>query len=197
MTAVYHFTDTARMPRIIETGELRPSNNFVGNFPQDFLWATTNSAGDRTSSAQSQQDAYRKGFVQIIRLTLKGEAFDDWHSVLAKFPAWTDQHINSLLAVARRQGETGSNWRARVDPLPLSEVTAVHAKSYKTGQWMPIPATSDFCVRFDGEPMVRGFVVGDRAYCAKRYQAPSGATGYGDLWFVDVEGNLSAPEAVR
>jgi hypothetical protein len=48
---VYHFTDTARLPWIIQTGELRPDPHRLGGFPADFVWATLNAGGDRTSAA--------------------------------------------------------------------------------------------------------------------------------------------------
>ena len=61
---VYHFTNSARLPWIIETCELRPGLNRVGDYPNpDFLWATTNQLGDNTASGMSggSYTAYRQG----------------------------------------------------------------------------------------------------------------------------------------
>jgi hypothetical protein len=164
LAPVYHFTDTVRMPWIIETGELRPSNNFIGNFPKkDFLWATTNELGDRTSSAQAQRAGYREGMLQLVRFTLPGEAFADWREIVAQFPAWKDHHIEALVKSARWMGESENNWRARAEPLPISSAIAVHAKPCKGGRWVPIAATSEYCITFHDKPLVRGFVINGAA----------------------------------
>jgi hypothetical protein len=40
-TRLYHYSDTARLPWILDTGDLRVGRNKIGNFPDpDFLWAT-------------------------------------------------------------------------------------------------------------------------------------------------------------
>jgi hypothetical protein len=68
---VYHFTDTIRLPWIIETGELRPDSNRIGGFPADFLWTTSNDKNDLTSSAAapSARRAYREHVTQLVRVT--------------------------------------------------------------------------------------------------------------------------------
>jgi hypothetical protein len=66
---VFHFTDTARLPWILATGELRPGRNAIWDFPSaDFLWATTDARGDRTASVDRK--ALRKGFTREVRFTL-------------------------------------------------------------------------------------------------------------------------------
>jgi len=185
---VYHFTDTCRLPWIIESGALRPSTNFIGGFPKDFLWATTDAAGDRTASAGGpQQKVYRDGAVQLIRLTLPGDAFGDWREAVARRPEWTDEHVEMLLGMARRLRVDERKWRCRVDPLPMSAVMAAHAKSYRGGRWVPIEATREYCFRpFEGDDDLRGFVINGQAYCARRYSSESGATGYTDLMLMGV-----------
>jgi hypothetical protein len=151
MDVVYHFTDTVHLPWIIESGDLRPGNNRIGNFPNnDFLWATTEPVGDRTSSSQSDdyRELYRKGIIQLVRFTLPAEAFTDWREMIGRYPAWTSDHVEMLVRAAREVGETGdlSKWRCRDQPLPITSAVAVEAKSYLGGRWMPINATLRHCI---------------------------------------------------
>jgi hypothetical protein len=68
---VYHFTDTARLPWIIETGELQLGSNRIGDFPADLLWATTNSESDLTSSVAAllARKTYQQHVTQLVRIT--------------------------------------------------------------------------------------------------------------------------------
>jgi hypothetical protein len=65
---VYHFTDTTRLPWIIDSGELQPGKNRIGGYPLDFLWATSSLNGDRTSSASSKQalKLWRSGALNLF-----------------------------------------------------------------------------------------------------------------------------------
>lgn len=173
---VYHFTDTCRLPWILTTGELRCSDNSIANFPKDFLWATTDPRGDRTSSALAQQVGYRKGLVQLIRFTLPGEEFIYWREVIARFPTWTDRHVEMLLRQAHRVGVSEKAWRCRDEALSLSKATAVHAKSYLGGRWMRIDTTS--ITADPDDPDTLGFPIGEHIYWSTRIRMSGGATGY-------------------
>jgi hypothetical protein len=48
--SVYHFTNTARLPWILASGELRPGANKLGWAPVECIWATGSSIGDLTCS---------------------------------------------------------------------------------------------------------------------------------------------------
>lgn len=182
---VYHFTDTVRLPWIIQTGELRPDPHRLGGFPSDFLWATLNAAGDRTSAAQSGEakGLYREGLMQIIRITLSGEHFVGWREAINASPDWTADHVAMLERAAVTMGETGTeNWRVHLGPLPISTALAIDAKSYAGGRWVPIPTDQEFCVTFADEPGRRGFVIGNMCYFATRDTTPEGRTRYGQIW---------------
>jgi hypothetical protein len=104
---VYHFTNTVRLPWIILSGELRPSNNRIGGAPPDFLWATTSDSGDRTSSSFLGNDkrVYRAGLVQIIRFTLDGADIAPWRETVAANPEWTSDFVVGLERAAVADGE--------------------------------------------------------------------------------------------
>jgi hypothetical protein len=168
---VYHFTCTARLPWIIATKELRPGRNQVGNYPVDFLWATTRDQGDRTAAAMK---TYRKGQLPLVRLTLPAGDFEAWPAILARFPQWKPEHIEKLQNAARNLGETNfSCWRARAEPLPLSRVIKSEAKTY-TGSWKPIELDS-----LPGpDPAMRAVVFDDHFYFSTQRAEPGVATQY-------------------
>jgi hypothetical protein len=177
MPHVYHFTDTARLPWIVETGELRPGRNQIGGFPVDFLWATTNAQGDRTASAMQ---LYRKGVTALVRLTLRVADFELWPDILERFPQWTSEHARLLEAAARRRGETNfGRWRARAEALPLSSVISVGAKTYSRN-WKAVDL-QDARLRHLKDPTARGVLLNGSVYFsiqrAKPGQVPEYATG--------------------
>jgi hypothetical protein len=159
---VYHFTDTARLPWIIESGELRPSKNRIGGLPLDFLWATTDERGCR--SAAQDPTLYRQGGIPIVLFTLQAADFAPWRETALTVPSWTADHMSMLEASAKKLGDDPGRWNVRVEPLSLASVIAVSAKAY-IGGWRPIEATDEFCIRFP-DANRRGFVIGDQAYCA-------------------------------
>jgi hypothetical protein len=166
---VYHFTDTARLPWIIESAELRPGANRIGGYPNDLLWATTSGAGDKTSAAfgTAAREVWRAGLSQLIRFTLRRDDFLGWRDAVECDANWTNDHIIGLEIGAKALGEPNTcKWRARHQPLPLSAVVAVDAKSYGSGRWTPIEATPDFCMVLDRTR--RAFVIADQAYGATR-----------------------------
>jgi hypothetical protein len=174
---VYHFTDTARLPWIIESGELQPGKNRIGGYPPDFLWATSSQYGDRTSSASSEQalKLWRGGATQLIRFTLDANDFVDWRDLVNREPAWTPHHIAQLEAAAIALGQKNTNsWCCRVTPLPLARALRIEAKSHARGRWITVNASASFCVEFGGMSASRGFVIDGQAYCATRQVSPCG-----------------------
>jgi hypothetical protein len=170
---VYHFTDTVRLPWIVASGELRPGRNQLGNYPDpDFLWATTNSQGDRTASAFR---TYRNGTSALVRLTLPEEDFEPWPGIAARYPQWTPEQITRLEARARKLGETDFwRWCARVEPLPLFRILSAEAKTY-TGRWQPIELV---CLTNHRDPRVRGVHILDAVYCSIQLIQPGSPTTY-------------------
>jgi hypothetical protein len=138
---VYHFTDTCRLPWILHSGELRAGLNRIGGFPCDFLWATTDSTGDRTASCNGNARAfYRDGVTR-----------------------WTPEHVARLERVALESDVSPATWRCRPMPLPLGKVLCIETKSYSSG-WHVL---QDAKVLEDGED-ARGVVIDGRIYSSQR-----------------------------
>jgi hypothetical protein len=170
MTVVYHFTDTLRLPWILEAGELRPNPTCIAGFPPDFLWATTAEAGDRTSSAAAPAvlKHWRDGELQLVRFVLKAADFGDWEEA-ARLSNWSVEQIKALKKAARRFGEPNTgNWRSRSGPLEISNALRVEAKSYRGGRWVPLDANRDSCITSESNPHFRGIAIGNQVYCAIR-----------------------------
>src|SRR5258707_5551922 len=113
---LYHFTDTVRLPWILRSGILRPGRNSIAGFPDpDFLWGTTEAAGDRSaSSATGDSDrSYRAGATRQVRFTLHGEDFQKWPDITRDHPAWPAEQISGLERVAGQSSPTA--WRCRFE----------------------------------------------------------------------------------
>jgi hypothetical protein len=180
---VYHFTDTARLPWIIETGELQPGSNRIGGFPADLLWATTNNESDLTSSVASllARKTYRQHVTQLVRITLRASDFSPWRAIIGADPAWTPNHVRQLEKAAEKLGELGIEaWRCRPIALPLTRAIAFHAKAYSVGRWVEMDATTEYCID-TGVAGQRGFVIGEYAYLATKSVNSLGLVAYGDL----------------
>jgi hypothetical protein len=118
----HHYTDTIRLPWIIESSELRPGINRIAGFPGDFLWATTSKSGDRSSSAMSPacDKLYRDGTVQRVRLTLSAADFTNFHEIIKSCREWTSDHIARLINSAAAMGQRDtSKWLCRSEPTQI------------------------------------------------------------------------------
>jgi hypothetical protein len=185
---VYHFTNTVRLPWIIHSGGLQPSNNRIGGAPPDFLWATTSDSGDRTSSSFLGNDKARlsRGPGANHPLPLDGADFAPWREAAAANPEWTAAHVAGLEQTAVCEGGRNiARWHCRPTPLPLTRAIQVHAKSYSGGRWLQIEATPEYCVV--GPSGMRGFVIGNQAYLATRRASTDGRGVYGILRHVDAD----------
>ena len=133
---VYHFTDTVRLPWILQAGELRPSANRIGGYPNpDFLWATTSKLGSR-KAAGSEPKAYRAGVTQLVRFALHVADFEPWREIVQRYPTWTLAHIERL---EKTGGEPPILWYCRVVPLPRSHWVEIATKAYTSSTWRPLP----------------------------------------------------------
>jgi hypothetical protein len=180
----HHFTDTIRLPWIIESGELRPSTNRIGNYPRDFLWATTSESGDRTSSAMSPScdQLYRDGSLQRVRLTLDAADFTSFHDITTDCPEWTSDHNAQLTMAAAAMGRCDtSKWLCRAEPLSLVKVVRAEAKSYAAGRWVEIDLSPGRCIARRSHPRSRGIVIGDHAYMARRELQADGNVAYDQI----------------
>lgn len=191
MSIVYHFTDSLRLPWIIETGELRMAGNRVSGTPEpSFLWATTSPIGDRTCAANASAEAYKNGDTCLVRFALNAEDFFDWGEVSARFPQWTAQWVARAKAAAAGHGERNlSAWRIRATALPLSKVIAVETRLYRVGKWQPFELKTARLLLQDDAHGARGIVIGKRAYIAQRIAGQGGRTGYAGPKSVPLDAN--------
>jgi hypothetical protein len=202
----YHFTDTIRLPWIIESGELRPGTNRMGDYPRDFLWATTSESGDRTSSAMgpSCEELYRGGILQRVRLTLDAADFTPFPDITKSFPEWTSGHSAQLISSAASMGERHpSKWLCRSEPLSLGRVVHAEAKSYAVGRWVEIDLSPQSCIASHTHPYTGGIVIGEYVYMARREVLTDGNVAYDHvvrfplLSCADPTPAASAPNLVR
>ncbi|UOK70431.1 hypothetical protein [Ancylobacter polymorphus] len=135
---VYHFTTSVHLPWILATGELRPGRgaSFIQGLPDpDFLWATTDSRGERTMSLS--KEAYRNGELLLIRLELDDGEFWPWGEAQQRHPEWTDELVRVLNLSGIIKGADPRKWMCRVGALPLSNeiLTSIQVKSWSSGIW--------------------------------------------------------------
>jgi hypothetical protein len=170
---LFHFTDTARLPWILETGELRPGSTRFPGQPPDFLWATTDERGDRTATLS--RDAWRRGDTQLVRFTLARGDFEPWRAVVDRFPEWTEQVTGSLERAAERARSNPDAWWCRVDPLPLSRVLKIQSKAWSSSWQQFSPTVS----RHPVDASTRFVVIGNRRYYStRRENAEHGRSAY-------------------
>lgn len=167
---VYHFTDTARLPWILHSDELRSSTNKIGGFPSpDFLWATLDPKGDRTASGQREH--YRRGVTRLVRFTLSAQDFEPWREIVRSFPAWTPEHISRI----ERFGANPALWRCRIEPLRREHWIAIDSRSYAVARWQRIPTNER---PLDGPNGSMGVMVDGSAYFTRKFQTLDGGGGF-------------------
>ncbi|MDN3274755.1 hypothetical protein QWJ07_10900 [Frankia sp. RB7] len=175
MTPLYHFTDTARLPWIVDSGQLRPGRNRIGGYPSpDFLWATSDPRGDGSASME-RADGYRSGRVRQIRFTLERDKFFPWSEVLARHPSWTPDQVERLERVGRKMKSNSVDWWCRIEPLPLREIGEICWRSYTDNRWRPLP--EPFRLATEGRPIL-AIQIGDRAFASQREELPDGRLTY-------------------
>jgi hypothetical protein len=128
---VYHFTDTAHLPLILQDGELRP-------FHTALLWATTDPNGDRLSSTGYGQglEDYRKGTMRRVRFTCEAQGFNaDWRAGVVEHQG--EQIAIGIEIAARRYQQSTGLWRWRLDPLPI-ERTLIETKAFHEQRWTAV-----------------------------------------------------------
>ncbi len=167
---VYHFSDSAHLPWIAMSKELRAGANKIGGYPSDFLWATTDGRGDRTATAMV---GYRKGQTLLVRFTLSETDFRLWPDILADHPEWTTEHRTRLERIAVNRGVSPDTWRCRDKPLPLSSAIKIEGKHYSSQAWKPLPL---LIVELADD--IRGIVFNEMLYAAQRVTLPSGVIAH-------------------
>jgi hypothetical protein len=179
---LYHFTTSAHLPRIVRSGELRPS--FFPGQPRDFVHATDNENGDRTAAGWGTwEETYRAGAIRRVRFTLAADDFEPWLTVVGRYPEWTPDWIETLQKVARDWGQSTSCWYCRPDPLPLVRVIAVDTRAYSGHRWDPFHLSSAVVLENTATSpspnMDRlGIKLGDKIYWSTRELRSNGYDAY-------------------
>jgi hypothetical protein len=171
-THVHHFTNTARLPWILSSGELRPGANAVGKFPDpEFVWATTDHRGSRTAAIRP---GYRDGTWLLVRFTLSIDDFKPWARIPSLYPTWTPEAVERLERSGRKMGDDPAQWWCRIEPLPLSRAVAIETKAYRDPTWTALRSREVIHLP-DG---MLGIVIGKTLFCSKQFEESDGRTGY-------------------
>lgn len=173
---VYHYSDTARLPWILQDRELRPGRNSLGGFPDpDFLWATTMPIPDATASAggTAALAALKDGRTRTVRFTLRASDFQGWPEITTSLPAWTPSEVRRLEKAARTTSPR--HWRCRVDALPCKAWVAVETRGFRDREWSPVDPDVELIDLGDG---ALGLWIGELAYFSGQIPQPNGNMGY-------------------
>jgi hypothetical protein len=138
---LYHFTDSMHLPRILRAVELRPAT-YVDAMAgaRDFVHATSNQHGEKTAATtMSDPDGkfYCRRSYAKVRFTLDAADFEQWLSVVSRYPEWTPKMIKELQDRGHANGSSPYSWYARAEPLPLDKVVAVHTMGHPDNDWQP------------------------------------------------------------
>jgi hypothetical protein len=111
---LYHFPDSMCLPRILRSEELRPGiyvNTMAG--VRDFVHATSNQHGEKTASAMlSDSDGkfYRGSSYARVRFTLDADDFEQWLTVVGRYPEWTPKMMKALQDFGHESGSSPYSW---------------------------------------------------------------------------------------
>lgn len=159
---VYHFTDTARLPWIIESGELQVDRGVIGKYPTKFVWGTKLQNGDRTcSSLNGDQKALRQEWVRLVRFTFASTEFEPWIRI-KDHPDWTRELFNRMEATGKKKGGITKYWMVRPKPLSITQAIDIETKSYR-GCWEPLTKPW-WIIKVEGHPKMRGIVIEGMTY---------------------------------
>jgi hypothetical protein len=174
MRAVYHFTDTARLPWILQSGELRPGLTRPEGWPADFLWATKRSELDGTSSAWTAVQSFdARAAIRAVRITLPAGAFLQWSQV-RRFPEWERRHIDTLERHAKGKSRP-ADWMIRAEPLAVSEWLLVETRGAQDNQWSRLDVRGAL-LELGGDAL--GVNVGGYVYATERRAEPAESGGH-------------------
>jgi hypothetical protein len=182
MRNLYHFTDTMRLPRILRSVKLRPApcvDAMAG--ARDFVHATSNQDGEKTASTTGgdpDSKFYRGKFYAKVRFTLDADDFEQWMTVVDRYPEWTLNMIKALCDRGHKYGSSPYSWYARAEPLPLDKVVAVHTMEYPDNNWRPFDLSVTKISTVQDGPDIMGVRIGDRIFFSDQYVDPEGITWY-------------------
>jgi hypothetical protein len=181
---LYHFTTSAHLPRILQSGELHAMKvtpellayeaslyPFASKAPAlrpsfELVDATTNPNRERTATVEYNRefggsDFFDDGDMAIVRFTLEADDFTPWKQ-LCEAVGYKPEWIKSLAATARNRGSDPRQWFSRVEPLPLSRVVAIHTQDIFNGrdEWLPLDKDAVSYYTCGDDPRIMGVDIG-------------------------------------
>jgi hypothetical protein len=183
-TTLYHFTTSARLPRILRSGELRvPDYRDAGHPGRDFVWATSDPNGERTAAGAigTWGPEYRGGRLCRVRLTLGGDGFEPWREMVARYPGWTSDVIERYELTARRHEQSTAVWHCCPDNVPVAEIQTADARTYLGHSWRPFDLAQCRIKQATGGPAdadCMGIEIDGKEYWSERTAAASGFDQY-------------------
>ena len=166
---VYHFTNCVGLPHIIHSGELRPGSNKIGGFPDpDFIWATLNRLGDKTSfelSPISEQAG------STLRFTLPMSAFFPWSEAPSQISGGS-LHLERLESTLKGASNP-RQWFCHNKPLSEAEWVTIETKSYTT-RWRKLESREIFT----SDEGFTGVEIGGGIHFSRKIKGPQGQDGY-------------------
>jgi len=216
---VYHFTTSAHLPRILQSGELRAmavtpelvahqatlrpfgAPNYAPAV--ELLSVTTNPQRERTATSEygamdsngepsgGEADFLDGGDLAIVRFTLEADDFAPWKEV-SEANGHSAEWIRIMEKTARARGSDPRLWSARAEPLPISRVVAIHTQDIFNGrdEWRPLDKDTVNYYSFDDKPEVMGIDIGRVCFWSKQ------KTVHGIAAYEPVKVTRTCPESV-
>lgn len=163
---IYHHTSLAHLPYILTEGALVQTKS-RDEWPDDFVWATENANGDRTTGVCRQKDIPR------IRIALRRHRFLPWLKQV-EASGWPDGISVALerMAQGMGQGDT-SGWWAANERVPVADFLSIEMKTWNV-PWQGIRVDELLPVADDWIQ----FRAGGEYWKAKRARASDGPLMY-------------------
>jgi|6_EtaG_2_1085325.scaffolds.fasta_scaffold00782_21 hypothetical protein len=170
---LYHHTSLAHLPYILLEGALVPTIPQSEDWPKDFVWATSDARGDRTTGICS--DGRHKS-VPHVRIGLKVGLFLPWIEQ-ADAAGWGELTRTLLIRHAGIMGQRDtSGWYACQERVDIDEIVSIEMRTWSS-PWRGIVldnvlAVEDDALTFDaaGRPWwaVRKYADGRLHYICKQ-----------------------------
>lgn len=140
---LYHYTSLAHLPWIMDSGKLRGTDNPISGWPKDFVWATTDKNGDRTTDI-CRSGRSRTLLSTRVRITIDNDEIErskfrsDWEEMVRE-NAWGDLEdrggnavsaIDVLKRSAKEAGQSTDVWWARKPDLPITNADGASNPSW-------------------------------------------------------------------
>jgi hypothetical protein len=127
---LYHHTSLAHIPYIIADAELVGTRGSA-LWPVDFVWATTDERGDRTTACCKPGKRLPR-----VRISFADDMFLPWLDAVQERTDWDVTLTQRLIAAADKMGQPHEPWHAAMGPIPLGDMINIEMKNWD-GPWKP------------------------------------------------------------